>query len=845
MWRVTRKGLLAHKFRLALTAVAIVLGVTFISGTLVLTDTLHATFTTLFGHIYQNVDFEIRGKAAFTDNTGGGGAVRKPIPDSIAAEVRRIPGVAYAEGTVGGYAQFVAPDGQAVTTGGAPTIGLSFDPNPQLSALRVSSGHGPTSSDQVAMDAGTATKYHFHVGDRVRILLIGPPRTFTISGIVTFGTANNLAGATLAAFDLPTAQQILGEPGQLSAVDVLAQPGADKAQLQRAIAKTLPTGVEVVTGQTVADEATNSINQALSFFSTALLVFAFISLFVGGFTIFNTFSITVGQRTRELALLRIVGASRRQVFRSVLIEALLLGLVASLVGLGLGVLAALGLEALLKGFGITLPTGPLVFASRTVIAALAVGVGVTVVSAIGPARRAVRIPPVAALADHRSDQAESSRRRIVIGSVVAVLGIVGLILGLTKPAIQLVGLGAVAIFLGIGMLAPVVARPMSSVIGRPLARLLGIPGRLGRENSMRSPRRTAQTSSALMVGLALVSTIAVFGASLSKSATSSVDNAVRADYIITSSSTGGTGGFSASVAEAASTVPGVSATSTVYNGEFEVRRSLATLTAISTHRLSDTVILRMDAGTGPPALAAGRLLIDSNTANTKHLVVGSVVPVKFAQTGTSTMRIGGIFKPNALLGSYVVGDGFFLAHFDRPLPVAVLLDTGGSTAATTRAVKDGLSAYPNLKVQTRAEFQQSQQAQVNQLLGLVYALLALAVLIALIGIVNTLMLSVFERTHEIGLLRAVGMKRRQIRAMIRSESVILSLFGAIIGVVVGTALGVAFAASLKQQGITDLVIPFGSLVVFLVLAALLGLAAASWPARRASKLDVLAAIAAE
>ena len=342
-----------------------------------------------------------------------------------------------------------------------------------------------------------------------------------------------------------------------------------------------------------------------------------------------------------------------------------------------------------------------------------------------------------------------------------------------------------------------------------------------------------------------MSTIAVFGASLSKSATSSVDNAVRADYIITSSSTGGTGGFSASVAEAASTVPGVSATSTVYNGEFEVRRSLATLTAISTHRLSDTVILRMDAGTGAPALAAGRLLIDSNTANTKHLVVGSVVPVKFAQTGTSTMRVGGIFKPNALLGSYVVGDGFFLAHFDRPLPVAVLLDTGGSTAATTRAVKDGLSAYPNLKVQTRAEFQQSQQAQVNQLLGLVYALLALAVLIALIGIVNTLMLSVFERTHEIGLLRAVGMKRRQIRAMIRSESVILSLFGAIIGVVVGTALGVAFAASLKQQGITDLVIPFGSLVVFLVLAALLGLAAASWPARRASKLDVLAAIAAE
>jgi putative ABC transport system permease protein len=384
---------------------------------------------------------------------------------------------------------------------------------------------------------------------------------------------------------------------------------------------------------------------------------------------------------------------------------------------------------------------------------------------------------------------------------------------------------------------------MSSAIGRPLASLFGVPGRLGRENSMRSPRRTAQTSSALMVGLALVSTIAVFGASLSKSATSSVDNAVSADYIITSSASGGSGGFSASVAGAASRVPGVGAVSTVYNGEFELRGSLSNVTAVSTDHLAQTVILRMDAGSGGPALVAGDLLIDTTTANSKHLSVGSVVPVKFAQTGDSTMRIGGIFKPNALLGNYVVGDGFFLAHFNDPLPVAVLLRTATSTGSTTSAVNAGLTDYPNLKIQTRAEFEKSQQQQVNQLLGLVYALLALAVLIALIGIVNTLMLSVFERTHEIGLLRAVGMKRRQVRAMIRSESVILSLFGAVIGVVIGTALGVAFASSLKQQGISDIVVPVASLVVFLVLSALLGLGAASWPARRAAKLDVLAAIA--
>ncbi|MGO8873445.1 MAG: ABC transporter permease [Acidimicrobiales bacterium] len=840
---MTIKGLLAHKLRLVLTALAIVLGVTFISGTLVLTDTLHNTFTTLFGNIYQHVDFEVRGTAAFTGRTGQG-AVRKPIPDSIVTTVRAVPGVSYAEGTVSGYAQFVAPDGKAIITGGAPTLGVSYVPNPQLSALRLATGTAPTTPDDVVMDQGTAQKYHFHVGERVRILLEGPPQTFTVTGVATFGTANNLAGATLAAFDLPTAQHLFGLTGRYDAIDVLAAPGADKASVQRAIARALPAGVEVVTGQTVANEQTNDINQALSFFSTALLVFAFISLFVGAFTIFNTFSIIVGQRTRELALLRIVGASRRQVFRSVLAEAAILGTVASLVGLGLGVLAAVGLEQLLKGFGITLPSGPLVFESRTVVAALIVGVGVTVVSAVSPARRAVRIPPVAALADYRSDQQESSRRRIAVGGVLTVAGVAVLAIGLGAPAIQLVGVGAAAIFIGIGMLAPIVARPLSSALGRPLATLLGISGRLGRENSMRSPRRTAQTSSALMVGLALVSTIAVFGASLSKSATSSVDQAVSADYIITATGQGA-GGFSNSVATAASVVPGVATVSTVYAGEFEFRGALSTLTAVSPQHLPETVILRMDSGSGAPALAAGQLLIDTTTATQKHLAVSSVVPVKFAQTGSSTMRIGGIFKPNALLGSFLVGDGFFLSHYDNHLPVAVLVRARPGSTGTGPALDRGLAAYPNVQVQTRAAFEKSQQAQVNQLLGLVYALLALAVVIALIGIVNTLMLSVFERTHEIGLLRAVGMKRRQVRAMIRSESVILAVFGAVIGVVVGTALGVSFASSLKQQGITDIVVPVSSLIVFLVLSALLGLVAASWPARRAARLDVLAAIAAE
>ena len=842
MWKVTIKGLLAHKLRLALTALAIVLGVTFISGTFVLTDTLHNTFNTLFGNIYQNVDFQVRGVAQFNSTGPGGGAVRNPIPQSIVTKVRAVPGVQVAEGNVTGYAQYVDKQGKAVTTGGAPTLGISFDPNQELSALRLVTGHPPRTSDQVVMDEGTAQKYGFKVGDRVKILLQGPTRTFTIVGVARFGTANNLAGATLAAFDLPTAQRLLGQVGKYNAINVVASPGANKDQVQHSIAEVLPQGVEVVTGQTVINEATSQISSALGFFSTALLVFAFIALFVGGFTILNTFSIIVGQRTRELALLRIVGASRRQVFRSVLLEAGIVGLVSSLIGIGLGVLAAVGLEALLSGFGITLPSGSIVFAPRTLIVGLLVGVGVTVFAAISPARRAVRIAPVAAVSEQQSEVEISFRRRFTWGTIITIAGVVLLAAGLAAPAIQLVGLGAVLLFVGVAMLAPAVAKPMSSVIGRPLARLMGMSGKLGRENSMRSPRRTAQTASALMVGLALVSAIAVFGASFSASATASVDNAISANMIITTGSNS-QGGFSNLVRPTAAAVPGVSATSTVYQDQFEVQRSVQNLTSVSTENLSKTVILNMTSGSSG-ALSQGQLLIDTTTADSKHWTVGQILPVKFALTGPTTMRVGGIFQANALIGHYLVGNGFFLQHFQNELPIAVLLKTDGS-AATEQAVKNALAGYPNLKIQTTAEFQQSQRAQINQLLGLIYALLGLAVIIALIGIVNTLMLSVFERTHEIGLLRAVGMRRGQIRAMIRSESVILAVFGAVIGIVVGTGLGIALTHSLKSQGFTSLVVPGTTLVIFLVLAAVLGLVAASWPARRAARLDVLAAIASE
>jgi putative ABC transport system permease protein len=844
MRKITLRGLLARKLRLALTALAIVIGVTFVTGTLVLGDTLNRTVNTLIGSVYQHVSFEIRGKAAFKENSPAavtGTADRKPVPESIAAEVRRLPGVAYVFGTAGGYAQLVAPDGSSIDNGAGRDLGFAFDPNQQLSPFRLLTGRAPVSARDVVIDKTTATKYRFALGAPIRVLLPGGARTFRVSGIVTFGNANTLAADTLAGFSQSTAQEVFGLRGRYDAINVLAAPGADNVALQQAIARLLPARVEVVSGQAVANELSSAVDNELSFLSTALLIFALISLFVGGFTIFNAFTITVGQRTRELALLRVVGASRRQVFGSVLGEAGLIGVGASLVGLGLGVLAAVGLRALLGAFGISLPSASLVFELRTVAVALGVGVGVTVLSAVIPARRAVGIPPVAALVEQTEDFSPGvPGRRRRVGVVMAVVGVAALADGVSGPNVTLVGVGSGALLIARAMLVPLVARPFAGLLGRPLRAVFGTPGHLGRENSMRSPRRTAQTAAALMVGIGLVSTIGVLGASLTTSASDQIDTAVNADYLIT-----GSGAFSRSVPIAVSRLPGVTATTNVYRGQFEVSGSLSSLAAVTPAGLAQTVDLHVVHGSAASALAAGELLIDSTTAGSDHLHVGSVVNVRFAQTGPTTMKIGGIYETNPLIGKYVTGEQFFVSHFDNPLPGGVLIKTAPGVRAFENLLDRRLAAYPNLTIQTRSQFESQQKASIHQLLGLVYVLLALAVVIALIGIVNTLMLSVFERTREIGLLRAVGMRRAQVKTMIRSESLIIALFGAVIGVGMGTVVGLALASALRSNGVTSVAVPVPSLIAFLIVSAILGLIAASWPARRAAGLDVLAAIATE
>lgn len=837
MLKVTLRGLLAHKLRLTLTTLGIVLAVTFIAGTLVLTDTLNGTFAALFGNVYQKIDFVVRGNAEF--GASAATAARKPLPDSLISEISGVPGVKTADGEVDGYAQFISKSGKPIGGGDTSTLGVSIGQDPQLSGLNLVQGTLPKTASQVVMDSVTADKYGFRVGQPVKILLSGGTRIFTITGIAEFGTIGDAVGSTIAAFSLPTAQSVLDSPGVLATINVLTTPGADKTQVKKAINAILPSGDQIVTGQTVASEQTSAVSQELSFFSTALFVFALVSLFVGAFTILNTFSIIVGQRTRELALLRIVGASRRQVFTSVLAEAALVGLVSSAVGLGLGVLAAIGLRSLIGDFGITLPPGPLTFEPRTAIVSLAVGTGMTVLAAVLPAADAVRIVPVAALRGDRAVDRGSPRWLLAAGTVLLVAGSAAAIAGLPGASVPLVGIGGLCAFLGIVILAPVLARPLAALIGRPLARLFGEPGRLGRENSVRNPRRTTRTASALMIGLALVAAVSVFGASLAQSATAGVTSAIKASLIVTAAGSAA-GGFSTQVPATAAATAGVTAATSIYQGEAEVRHTVETLTAASTAQLADTTVLHLTAGS-VSALAAGELLIDTTTAANDHLAVGDVVPVTFARTGATTLRVGGIYQTNSLAGSYLVSASVFTANFSSPQPVAVLLATDGSAGIQDR-VSRALAQYPDVEVQTTAQYEQSQVAAVNELLGLVYALLALALLIALIGIVNTLMLSVFERTREIGLLRAVGMQRRQVRMMIRAESVIIAVFGAVVGIVTGTLLGLAFSFALRHQGVTVISVPGTRLLLFLVISAVLGLVAAALPARRAARLDVLTAI---
>jgi putative ABC transport system permease protein len=852
VWRATLKSLFARKVRLVLTALSIVLGVGFVAGTFVLTDTMNAAFDQLFKQVGAGIDVVVRSQSAFDaqQNGGGGGGTdqREPIPESVLPLVESVDGVASVSGDVSGYAQMKDPATNETIGGlGPPTIGVNWSDTNQSLVLR--QGAAPTGSDQVVVDAATATKYHLQVGEKIEI--VGPKdvRPFTISGITGFGTADNLAGATLALFELKTAQDFLGKPGVFDQIDVVAKDGVDPSALRARIAPVLPKGVEAVTSATVADEQSKALQEGLGFFRTALLVFAFIALFVGAFIIFNTFSIIVAQRTKELALLRAIGASRRQVMTSVVGEAFVTGLLASVLGIAAGLGIAIGLQGLLSAFGIDLPSTSTQLKVRTIVVSLIVGTVVTVASCILPARRAARVAPVQALRDSQDTGAGGALgRRLIVGLVVTGLGAAALLYGLfgsPSNAASLVGLGAAATFVGVAMLSPLAARPLASVIGWPI-RGLGIQGKLGRENAMRNPRRTASTASALMVGLGLVAMVSILSASLKASFTAALNETLKADFTLTTSQLTS---FSPDVAEKVSAVPGVGAVTQFRQGGFRVNGSDSFLTGVEPSTVEQVTELGVTAGS-TASLAQGQIMVFQEVAKKNGWKVGDTLETAFASLpppGDAPLTLGGSYEHNEIVGDYLVSLETYEKYFTEQLDTFVMikLAPGADPATVQRDLESATASFGNIEVQDQTAFRDKQAGFIDQLLGLVTALLAMAILIALFGIVNTLGLSVLERKRELGLLRAVGMSRRQVKRMIRWESVIIAILGAVLGIAIGFLFGWALQQSLVSQGVTELAVPGGQLIFYVIFAGLAGVLAAIWPARRAAKLNVLEAISYE
>jgi len=867
MLRVTLKGLFAHKLRFALTGLAIVLGVTFMSGTFVLTDTVAKVFDDLFADIGENTDAYVRSSQS-VDNQFQGGRTYSRIPESVVEHVRPVDGVELAEPELGVQQGIRLLDREGEPLGnpamGAPTIGFNWDEVSAGGGMNLAEGRRPEAGNEVVLDVAAADDGGFDLGDPVRVIspLGDPEKEYTLVGTVRYGDADSPGGAITILFTLPEIQEIAGarppavpEP-EVSGVLVSAVDGVSQAELRDRIAAALEAdgvpGVEVITGQQLIEENQDTLEEGLMFFNIILTVAAGIALLVGAFIIFNTFSIVVAQRTRELALLRALGGSGRQVRLAVLGEALTIGILAALVGEVLGIGLAIVLQSVLEQIGFDLPDATLVIAPRGVLIAVGVGIVVTVISAVLPAIRASRVSPLAAIRDVALEDPRLARRTL-LGAVATIAGLLLLALGLglfgdVDNAVYYVGFGALVVFLGVTVLSPAVARPVAGTLGWPVERLRGIRGRLARANAVRSPRRTAATASALMIGVALVVMIFVLADSIQTSVDAQVDRSFTVDAIVGEEGTGGFGGsISPLVTQEISALPEVEAATGLrfgtgqadFDGKDGFYGGLDTQVAAQLFDLE----VRQGAIEDVQLEDVG---ISGRVAREEGWGLGDVLPTDFG-VSERDLTITAIFEVGQregladflistetyeTLGLPNVGDQGVYVKFAPDVDV----DEGMA------AIQEVIEPYAQLEVIDREELKDQIAAQINQLIAFLFVLLALAIVIAFFGIVNTLALSVLERTHEIGLLRAVGMSRRQLRSAIRWEAVLVSLFGAVLGLVVGLGFGWAIVRALSDQGIEQFSAAPISLAYVTVLAAFFGVLAAVFPAWRATRLNVLDAV---
>jgi putative ABC transport system permease protein len=853
MLAVSLKGMAGRKLRTVLTALAVVLGVALIAGTYILTDTIDRQFDQIFAQVRQGVDVSVTPKKVFnSDNNANPPA----FPASYAAQVQNVPGVQKASGGI--FDEGVVLDNKGKRIGGAngaPNF-ISSDAPAPFNPFNYVSGHGPRAPNEISIDKYTADKQHWKVGSIVRVGGQGPATPYTVVGIAKFGNLSGLAGAPIAVMTLQQAQKVTNKVGKLDGIDIKAAPGVKPDALVQRVQQALPGTVTVRTGAEQAAKDSSDTKSGLSFLKTILLVFAGVALFVGAFMIFNSFSITIAQRTRELSMLRTVGASRRQVLGSVLGEALVMGFVASLIGLGIGIGLAKGLKALFKAIGADLPGGSTVLETRTIIVSLIVGTLVTLVASLSPAVRATRIQPIEGVREGSVlPKSRFSRIKTPFGAVTLGLGVALMCLGLltnsTGSAVWLpLMFGTILVFIGAAMFSSRLVKPIASLVGAPMERLRGVSGQLARENATRNTGRTASTAAALMIGLALVSGVTIFAAGIKKSVNSAIDNSVRAGLIVENKD--GWTSIPANAGKAVAQVPGVGASSEIRLSQAQVAGVSGTPDVSGVDPATLPTVYQLDWKKGSNAtlqkLDGNNTIVSDSWSKSKDKSVGDKVNITTQSGNHATYTIIGTYKNNVhFLGDLAVSNATLARDFKVTEDQFVMF--GLKPGANADQVKNQASTilaaqFPNAEADTKAGFKKAQTQWIGQITAFFYVLLSLAVIVSLFGIVNTLVLAIYERTRELGLLRAVGMSKRQVRRIVRYESVITALIGAVLGTVLGVFFAVIISRPLAGEGF-ELSFPVGTLVILLILAGLAGVLAAITPARRASKLNVLEALAYE
>lgn len=849
MFKLTIRGLWAHKLRYALTGLAVVLGVAFMAGTMILTDTMQSTFDDAFEAANSGTDVVVQSS---TGLDGDFVASQDRIDGSVVDAVGRVDGVDVAVGSVVARTQLVLADGTVPSEDGlGGTIGSNWIDDTRLNPFDIETGHAPEGPNDVVLDARTVETEGWSLGDDVDVLTAVGPRTLTVVGTATVDGLGGLPGSTMVSTTTATAQQLFGEAGRFDAALVAAGAGVSPEELAARITSEVATdgiGLEAITGEEDTAEQQDDFADDLSFFSSFLMAFAFVSLFVGTFIIYNTFSIVVAQRVKDLAMLRAIGAKRGQVLRSVVLEAVVIGVVAAAVGLAGGVGLSMGLRSVLNSVGLEIPGGALVIGTGTIVTAFVIGLVTSVLSAIVPALRASRVKPIAALRDVAVDRSGTSVVRILVGIGVTGVGVATFVAGISADgpaALTLLGLGSIVVILGIFTLGPVIARPVVRAFGAPLA-ATGVTGSYARENARRSPKRTAATASALMIGVALVGFITILASSTRASVEAAVDKSFRADYVVDSGSWDR--GFATTIEDDLAGVEETDVVSPLRTSVVEVDGSTVSVNAVDTAVFDELYDLKVSSGRLADVVG-DTVAVDADRALDDGLVVGDSVPFRFADGNEVDLEIAAVYDADLANsdGQWILGLDVFEAHvvdqFDRMLYVG--LDDGTSASEARGAIDEALVAWPNAEIQNVAEFKQSVTEEISMMLNLIYGLLALAVVISLIGIANTLALSVHERTRELGLLRAVGMHRRQLKRAVRWEALLISALGAALGAVIAVGGAWGIVAALDSEGVTQMVVPATRLAMIVGLAGLAGVLAATGPARRASKLDVLEALSSE